>query len=99
VFSLAPDQAAVSTNVPKSEVYVVRMIELTPFNDLWEKYAADDTSRDYLQLMNREIGFTVASAWRQQIMDDAGFKREKPPTNDKAPLPAPSEGTPPPEDF
>ena len=98
VFNLGPGQVMVTTNVPKSEVYLVRMIDATPMSELWKQYVADDTSRDYLYALYGKIGSEAYSAWRKQILDDAGFKRETPAQPSNAPVPEP-DGVPPPEDF
>ena len=41
VFSLAPNQVDVATNLPKTEIYVVRAVEFTPFKELWSDFTAD----------------------------------------------------------
>ena len=46
VFSLAPNQVDVATNLPKTEIYVIRAVEFTPFKELWSDFIddADDWS-------------------------------------------------------
>ena len=48
VFSLAPNQADVATNLPETEIYVVRAMEFTPFAELWSDFIrdADDWTLD-----------------------------------------------------
>ena len=104
VFSLAQDQVAVATNVPKSEVYVVRVVALTPFKDLWEKFISDETAQDYQVVMLQAIRGEVDSAWRAQVLNDAGFKDErselrKAAERPSAPPPDLPEGVPTPEDL
>ncbi len=103
VFSLTPDQVSVATNLSKSEVYVVRVVSMTPFKELWEKYTSDETAQDYLAVMIRTVHAEVDPAWRAQILKDADFKdqrTEQRKANERQPAPLPEpEGQPPPEDL
>ena len=84
VFSLSPGQVAVATNRSKSEVYVIRMISLTPFKVLWDLYISDseDTTPEYVDVMRFAIRRDVDPAWRAKVMKDADYKKiEKKPRN------------------
>ncbi len=74
VFSLSPGQVAVATNSPKSEVYVVRMISLTPFKDLWEQFISEDTTQEYLYVMRETVRRDVGPAWQEKVKRDADYK-------------------------
>jgi hypothetical protein len=101
VFSLSPEQVAVATNVPKSEIYVVRMVSQTPFKDLWDKFTAEDTAREYDYVLRFDIGREVSQAWHAEVMKNAGYKKEEKKQTDhqSAPSPEGPEGPPPPEEF
>ena len=102
VFSLKPGQMAVATNRPRSEIYVVRMIGLTPFADLWDKFTSGDSALDYDSIMEYEMGTEVSRAWKEAIYAEAGVKIEKPATRDSAPsrdVPDTPDGPPPPEEL
>ena len=88
VFGLAPNQVDVATNQPKTEIYVVRAVEFTPFEELWSDFTddADDWTlytlyaqrhdREDLpacvQMIGEEQG-EVSQAWLKKVYDDAGF--------------------------
>ena len=38
---MAPNQVDVATNLPKTEIYVIRAVEFTPFKELWSNFTAD----------------------------------------------------------
>jgi hypothetical protein len=106
VFSLSPSQADVATNQPKTEIYVVRAVEFTPYEELWSNFTsdADDWSIYALysaQGMNEKtagmvqmIGMEqneVSQAWRDRVYADAGLKWEKPADQSSVPgQPAPA---------
>jgi hypothetical protein len=106
VFGMTPGQVAIATNPAKSEVYVIRMISLTPFKDLWEKFTSEDTSQqEYLYAMHQALQREVLPAWQAKIKRDADFKDlrkkdEKKGSNGQSapPMSAP-EGPPPPEEY
>ena len=105
VFGLSPGQVSVATNRSKSEVYVIRMISLTPFQSLWDQYTSEDTSpettQEYLGVMRYGIRREVDPAWRAKVLKDADYKKvEKKPGDDKpAPQSDAPEGPPPPEEY
>ena len=105
VFGLSPGQVAVATNSPKSEVYVVRMVSLTPFKELWEQFVSEDTTQEYLYVMREMVRHDVDPAWREKIKRDADFKDlrkksdKKSPQGQSAPPPDGSDGPPPPEEY
>lgn len=105
VFSLSPGQVAIATNGPKSEAYVIRIISLTPFKELWEQFVSEDTAQEYLALMRGTIRYEVIPAWQEKIKRDADFKDlrkkndKKSPQSQSAPPPDSSDGPPPPEEM
>jgi hypothetical protein len=89
VFSLEPNQADVITNLPKTEIYVVRAVEFTPFAELWSDFIrdADDWTLYSRAAPNefsdplaglREMSFEEQSevwqAWRKRVHADAELK-------------------------
>ena len=92
VFGLAPNQVDVATNLPKTEIYVIRAVEFTPFKELWSDFTADaDDWSLYtiyatngmsektagLRQMIVEEQREVSQAWRKKVYEDAGVKWEK----------------------
>jgi hypothetical protein len=89
VFKLDPGQVDVVANQPKSEIYVVRAIAFTPFDELWSNFTAEaDEWSLYtangqsdkiagLRQMVFEDQSEVSQAWLNQIKADAGFKWDK----------------------
>jgi hypothetical protein len=92
VFSLAPDQVDVATNLPKTEIYVIRAVEFTPFAELWSDFTSDrDDWSIYtiyatrgmsektagLSQMIYEEQQEVSQAWLKKVYEDAGVKWEK----------------------
>ena len=101
VFSLSPGQVAVATNRSKSEVYVIRMISLTSFKNLWEQFISEDTTPEYVDVMRYAIRRDVDPAWRAKVIKDADYKiiEKKPSEGKSAPRPDAPEGPPPPEEY
>ena len=63
VFGLSPGQVAVATNRSKSEIYVIRMISLTPFQSLWDQYISEDTSQDTTQEYLGVMRYGIRRRW------------------------------------
>lgn len=99
VFGLTPNQVDVATNQPKTEIYVVRPIKFTPFDELWSDFIAEgDDWTLYTHatpaegvdpLMGlRQMCVTqqseVMQAWVQNVQTDAGLKWEKTAEQDAA---------------
>ena len=77
----------VATNLPKTEIYVIRAVEFTPFEELWSDftYDADDWSiyslftasgmtektAGLVQMIGEEQG-EVSQAWLKKVTTDAG---------------------------
>jgi hypothetical protein len=105
VFSLSPGQVAVATNRPNSEVYVIRMVSLTPFKELWEQFTSEETSPEYMNIMRDTVRREVVPAWHKKVMTDADFKdlrnkdEKKPSPRQSAPPSDAPEGAPPPEEM
>jgi hypothetical protein len=101
VFSLSKDQTAVATNIPKSEIYVVCMISLTPFKDLWDKFTSEDTAQDYMYVLLATTRAEVGMAWHAEVLRNAGYKKEERKLAERQSAPSPDvpEGPPPPEEF
>ena len=100
VFSLAPNQVDVATNLPKTEIYVVRAVEFTPFEELWSDFTADADDWSIYTLFAprqdrencrpafdnwRGAGRSVAGLAGRRFMHDAGLKWEKPADQRSAP--------------
>ncbi len=100
VFSLAPNQVDVATNLPKTEIYVIRAVEFTPFKELWSNFTSDaDDWSLYTTLFSpngpseRTVGLiqlmredqgTVSQAWLEKVKADAGFEWEKPAESERS---------------
>ena len=89
VFNLAPNQVETSANRPKTEIYVVRAIEFTPFDELWSDFTANAENwslytaklREQIAGMILMIGDEqreVSQAWWQKVKADAGLKEVRP---------------------
>ena len=76
VFNMRPGQVEVTTNVPKSEVYVIRLIGFTPFGELWDDFTSPEAVRDYLPLLVNAERIEVDPAWRAQVFRDAKYTKE-----------------------
>ena len=74
VFAMRPGQVELATNVPKSEFYVVRMIELTPFNELFDDFTSPETAQYYVLLLVNAVREKVDPAWLAQVRADADYK-------------------------
>jgi hypothetical protein len=104
VFALGPGQMTIAKNLPQTEVYVVRMKELTPFKDLWEDFTSPDIPQDYLRLLIATQQAEVDPAWHKKVMRDAGYADHREAVNKAAERqPAPrsdgQEGAPTPEEM
>jgi len=92
VFSLTPNQVGVAANVPQTEIYVVRVVEFTPFDELWPNFTADAEDWSVYTLLTRNGGqeetaglrrmifdlqSEVSRAWIARVYADAGLKWEK----------------------
>jgi hypothetical protein len=104
VFKMRPGQVEVATNMAESEIYVVRMIELTPFVDLWEDFTSSETVPHYFPLLVETVRREVDPAWRAQVLAEAKFKdnrKELKKSAEGRPAPQSDEpaGAPPPEDM
>ena len=103
VFSLAPNQVDVATNLPETEIYLVRAVAFTPFDDLWSDFIADaENWTVYAHATPNEMTDPVAGmklmiateegqveqAWLQKVYADAGVTWEKP--ADQGPARAPA---------
>jgi hypothetical protein len=101
VFGMHAGQVEVATNVANSEIYVVRLIEFTPFRELWDDFIAPETAQDYMGLLMESVRAEVDPAWRAQVLREAKFTKEskKADEGDSAPAPDGPEGQPPPEDL
>jgi hypothetical protein len=89
VFNLPPNQVDVAANQPKTEIYIIRAVEFTPFDELWSNFTsdADDWSIYTTQRMSEKIAGMrnmigteqneVWQAWRSRVYADAGVKWEK----------------------
>jgi hypothetical protein len=108
VFGLAANEADVATNSPKSEIYVVRVLEFSPFDELWAEFIADAQDWSIVALMRgpneqaaglqRLIGtqqYETQQAWIDRLYVDAGVKWE---TNTSRPAPDQNSGPPPGDD-
>ena len=104
VFSLAPNQVDVATNLPKTEIYVVRAVEFTPFKELWSDFARMTelvglhALYTQWQLSERATGLIrmitqqqceVSQAWLKKVKEDAGVQWEKQSAGER---PAPGAG-------
>jgi hypothetical protein len=105
VFDMSPGQVAVATNRSKSEVYVIRMISLTPFKDLWEQFTSEDTSQEYSYYLSQIVRSEVDPAWRKMVRANADFKDlrqkddKKSPGRGSTPIQEAPEGAPTPEEM
>ena len=54
VFSLTPNQVDVATNLPKTEIYVIRAVEFTPFEELWSDFTAEPDDWSLYTLFTRD---------------------------------------------
>jgi hypothetical protein len=95
VFKMRPGQVEVTTNVPKSEIYVIRLIGFTPFNELWDEFTSPEAAREYLQPLANAERIEVDPAWRAQIFRDAKYTKE----GQTAAPSQESEGTPSSDDY
>ncbi len=89
VFALKADQVDVATDLPQTEIYVIRALEFTPFEELWKNFTSqadywtlynpNATPADVaglLDLMTKDWD-EVSQAWRSRLYADAGVKWEK----------------------
>ena len=90
VFAMRPDQVETCSNVAKSEFYVVRMKELTPFKDLFDEFTSPETRQYYVLLLVNAVREKVDPAWCAQVLADANFK------DNRKELKKAAEGQPPP---
>ena len=89
-----PEPGGRATNLPETEIYVVRAVEFTPFEELWSDFIsdADDWSLYTLFTPNASSEKTaglfemigeqqreVSQAWLDKLHADAGLKWEKQP--------------------
>ena len=107
VFGLAKNEVAVAANQPKTEIYLVRAVKFTPFEDLWSDFTEDaDDWTIYSHggiariaglslVIGKDMG-DVSQAWRKKVYADAGLKWEKP--TDQRSAPGESPGPPPDEE-
>ena len=70
---MQPGQIGVALNAPQTVAYVVRLIELSPSNEvLWPQFEVDDF-RTYAAI-GREDQQQIVRAWMQEIKTSAGFE-------------------------
>ncbi len=89
VFGLVPNQVDVATNRPKTEIYVIRAVEFTPFEELWSDFTADaDNWTLYTShgMTEKLVGLIqmigeeqreVSQAWLKKVYDDAGVPYDR----------------------
>jgi hypothetical protein len=103
VFDLGAGQVTVATNLPQTEVYVIRLKEFTPFKELWDDFSSPDASTDYMRLLLGTVQAEVNPAWHNEIAKNAKFvdkrKEVKAAQQQQAPRPDEPEGPPPPEEY
>lgn len=100
VFAMHSGQVEVAANVPKSEFYVVRMIGLTPFQELFDDFTSPETPQYYVMLVVNAVRAKVDPAWHAQVLADANFKDNRNKLKEAAegqspPSPGAPEGPPP----
>ena len=114
VFGLTPNHADIAANQPETEIYVVRAVEFTPFEELWPDFTAerDDWSvysqgspeeRLPLDTLTNEDRFLVSQAWEKKVIHDAGLKWVEPKSKkgsapEQEQSPAPPSSPPPDDD-
>ena len=92
VFGLAPNQVDVAANRPKTEIYLIRAVEFTPFKELWSNFTSEadewsvftlftpngvsERTAGLIELIRDDQG-AVSQAWLKKVHDDAGLKWEK----------------------
>ena len=79
VFGLAPNQVDVATNLPKTEIYVIRAVEFTPFEELWSDFTADADNWSLYTLSpwhDREDCRPDSNDWRGAARSFAGLVEE-----------------------
>jgi hypothetical protein len=109
VFGLTEGQADVATNLPKTEYYVVRVVNFTGFEDLWTDFIAKAPDWSFNTILtsgarNPQLAGMVQlfatqqqetrQAWLAKLYADAGVSWEKP----GAQRPGPDQGPPPSDD-
>ena len=72
VFSLAPNQVDVAANLPKTEIYVVRAVEFTPFEELWSDFIADADDWSLYTLYTPNGASERTAGLIQMIADEQG---------------------------
>lgn len=77
VFSLSPGQVGVAINQPQTDVYVVRMVDLTPYSELLKEFESGDPFSRYAAIA-LEDQQQIDHAWKESIKADAGFHWDKP---------------------
>jgi hypothetical protein len=82
VFGLSPGKIGVAMNRPQNEVYVVRLITLTPEKKLIEDFEKElsahrDRMFDYEQVGGPKQK-QISDAWMEEIRKAAGYQLEQP---------------------
>ena len=72
VFSLAPNQVDVATNLPETEIYVIRAVEFTPFEELWSNFTAEAEDWSLYTLFTRNDVAEETAGLRQMIGEEQG---------------------------
>ena len=87
VFGMGPNQVEVAANLPKTEIYVVRAIEFTPFDELWSHFTSElsdwslynilvnglnEENAALFRLISRDQD-AVSQAWLQRVKAEAQF--------------------------
>ncbi|MEN6497012.1 MAG: hypothetical protein ABFD16_22190 [Thermoguttaceae bacterium] len=79
VFDLEKGKIGVAMNQPKTVVYVVRMVDLTPA--VMQVFQAEDYSR-YARVADQEMG-AIGQAWMSSLRAEVGFEWQREPARDQ----------------